>query len=64
MLLLCSNVIVLANLLAFQEPNLTQSRLALLIDSLASGADVFKGKGTLPDGELDIDEMSVVLGTS
>ncbi|KAJ7062799.1 hypothetical protein C8F01DRAFT_1251610 [Mycena amicta] len=38
-----------------KEPNLGQSRLALLIDSLASGADVFSSTA---DG---VNEMEVVL---
>ncbi|EIW81910.1 hypothetical protein CONPUDRAFT_89449 [Coniophora puteana RWD-64-598 SS2] len=37
-----------------KEPNLGPSRLALLIDSLASGADVFGAEG-------DVNEMEVVL---
>ncbi|CCM00520.1 uncharacterized protein FIBRA_02554 [Fibroporia radiculosa] len=45
-----------------KEPNMSTSRLALLIDSLASGADVFtastRGRGT------DINEMEVVLDDS
>ena len=39
-----------------QEPNLTTPKLSLLIDSLASGADVFamSGKG-------DVGEMAMVV---
>ena len=36
---------------------MTKSRLAVLIDSLASGADVFAGAGG------DVNEMEVVLGS-
>ncbi|KAJ7122899.1 hypothetical protein C8R44DRAFT_784875 [Mycena epipterygia] len=41
-----------------KEPNLGASRLALLIDSLASGADVFT---STTQGENDVNEMEVVL---
>jgi ribosome assembly protein 3 len=41
-----------------QEPNLGTSRLALLIDSLASGADVFTSS-SVPGSE--INEMQLVL---
>lgn len=41
-----------------KEPNLDKSRLALLIDSLASGAEVYSS--SLKDGK-DINEMEVVL---
>ncbi|KAJ7595075.1 hypothetical protein C8J56DRAFT_1044781 [Mycena floridula] len=41
------------------EPNLTKSRLALLIESLASGSDVFSTSSAV-DGN-NIDEMDVVL---
>ncbi|KAF7305843.1 Rsa3 domain-containing protein [Mycena chlorophos] len=44
--------------LRVKEPNLGQSRLALLIDSLASGADVFSST-TQADG---VNEMQVLLG--
>ena len=40
-----------------QEPNLGPSRLALLIESLASGADVFSSSSA--DGS--VNEMEVVL---
>lgn len=42
-----------------QEPSLTTSRLELLIDSLATGADVY----TSPRGASrnDVNEMEVVL---
>jgi len=43
-----------------KEPNLGTSRLALLVDSLASGADVFTSRGG--QGEDEINEMEVVLG--
>ena len=42
-----------------QEPNMTQSRLGLLIDSLAAGADVYSSRG--PGGE-GTSEMAIVLG--
>nr|GAT53094.1 predicted protein [Mycena chlorophos] len=41
-----------------KEPNLGQSRLALLIDSLASGADVFSSSTSQADG---VNEMEVLL---
>ncbi|PCH41701.1 hypothetical protein WOLCODRAFT_44027, partial [Wolfiporia cocos MD-104 SS10] len=41
-----------------KEPNLTTSRLALLVDSLASGADVFT---SARHGDMGINEMQVVL---
>ncbi|KDQ28735.1 hypothetical protein PLEOSDRAFT_1038651 [Pleurotus ostreatus PC15] len=41
-----------------KEPNLDKSRLALLIDSLASGAEAYSS--SLKDGK-DINEMEVVL---
>ncbi|KAJ7476849.1 hypothetical protein B0H11DRAFT_1727134 [Mycena galericulata] len=41
-----------------KEPNLGASRLALLIDSLASGADVFT---STTQGDSEINEMEVVL---
>lgn len=40
-----------------KEPNLGQSRLALLIESLAAGADVFSSTST--DG--NVNEMEVVV---
>ncbi|EGO04211.1 hypothetical protein SERLA73DRAFT_173656 [Serpula lacrymans var. lacrymans S7.3] len=40
-----------------KEPNLGMSRLSLLIDSLASGADVFSSRS----GNGDVNEMEVVL---
>ena len=43
---------------ALQEPNLGPSRLTLLIDSLASGADVFPSR---IGKENAINEMEVVL---
>lgn len=42
-----------------QEPNMTQSRLGMLIDSLAAGADVYSSRG--PDGG-GMSEMEIVLG--
>jgi len=42
-----------------KEPNLGASRLALLIDSLASGADVFTS--SRPGDSQAINEMEVVL---
>ena len=50
---MCLLVIIL------QEPNLTQSRLGLLIDSLASGADVYTR--TKDDGTMDVDDARIVL---
>jgi len=44
----------------FQEPNLGTSRLSLLIDSLASGADVFVS-GSHKEQKDNINEMEVVL---
>lgn len=49
-----------------KEPNLTQSRLGLLIDSLASGADVFMTGGPSSDSvnrglESGVNEMEIVL---
>jgi len=41
---------------SFQEPNLGPSRLALLIDSLAAGAEVFSS-----NDDTTINEMDVVL---
>jgi len=45
-----------------KEPNMTTSRLSLLIDSLASGADVFSS--TMPSRETAMNEMEVVLGST
>ncbi|KAF8511063.1 hypothetical protein BU17DRAFT_69777 [Hysterangium stoloniferum] len=45
-----------------KESNMTTSRLSLLIDSLASGADVFSS--TMPSGETAVNEMEVVLGST
>jgi ribosome assembly protein 3 len=53
-------------MLSGQEPNLTESRLSLLIDSLASGADVFMAR---PSGSANrglesvsgANEMEIVL---
>jgi hypothetical protein len=46
----------------FQEPNLTTSRLSLLIDSLGLGAEVIaSGAG---DGKRAKDEMQLVLDSS
>ncbi|KAL0954154.1 hypothetical protein HGRIS_005291 [Hohenbuehelia grisea] len=44
-----------------KEPNLTTSRLGLLIDSLAAGADVFSSSSASHNG---INEMDVVLNQS
>jgi hypothetical protein len=43
-----------------KEPNLGSSRLSMLIDSLASGADVFSSSSQ-PGGGNAINEMEVVL---
>ena len=43
-----------------QEPNLTTSRLALLIDSLAAGADAYSSSRG-PNGNAT-NEMEVILG--
>ena len=45
--------------LSSQEPNMNPSRLALLIDSLASGAEVFSS--SVRPGTDDVNEMEVVL---
>jgi len=42
-----------------KEPNMNPSRLALLIDSLASGAEVFSSSAQ--HGTNDVNEMEVVL---
>ncbi len=42
-----------------QEPNLTTSRLAMLIDSLAAGGDVFTSSRVEPDSGMA--EMEIVL---
>ena len=42
-----------------QEPNMTKSRLAVLIDSLAAGVEVFTSQSNSAN---DINEMEVVLG--
>jgi len=42
---------------SFQEPNLGPSRLALLIDSLAAGAEVFSSS----NDDTTINEMDVIL---
>ncbi|KAH9887709.1 hypothetical protein C8Q73DRAFT_794713 [Cubamyces lactineus] len=42
-----------------QEPNLTTSRLAMLIDSLAAGGEVFSSSRTEPDSGMT--EMEIVL---
>lgn len=54
--------IALLTLYFTKEPNLTQSRLTLLIDSLASGADVYSSSSG-PDGKRT-NEMEVILGDS
>jgi ribosome assembly protein 3 len=45
-----------------QEPNLSTSRLSLLIDSLASGADVFSA--TSQPSASQVNEMELVLGST
>jgi len=42
-----------------KEPGLTTSRLAMLIDSLASGADVYNSSAAA--GSSSVNEMEVVL---
>ena len=42
-----------------QEPNLTTSRLAMLIDSLAAGGDVLTSSRVEPDSSMT--EMEIVL---
>lgn len=42
-----------------KEPNLTKARLALLVDSLASGADVFSSSTTILGGQ--VNDMQVIL---
>jgi ribosome assembly protein 3 len=42
-----------------QEPNFTTAKLALLIESLASGAEVFTSSATPENG--NINEMEVVV---
>lgn len=44
-----------------KEPNLGTSRLSLLIDSLASGADVFTSSSQ-PGDPQSVNEMEVILG--
>lgn len=45
-----------------KEPGLTQSRLAMLIDSLASVGEGFSGSGNSREGgALDVNEMELVL---
>ncbi|KAI0308863.1 hypothetical protein OF83DRAFT_1189700 [Amylostereum chailletii] len=46
-----------------KEPNMSTSRLALLIDSLASGADVFSSRAG-GDKSTDMNEMDVVLNSA
>jgi ribosome assembly protein 3 len=43
-----------------QEPNMTTSKLSLLIDSLASGADVYASRTDKSRG-VDTNEMQVIL---
>ncbi|THU79989.1 hypothetical protein K435DRAFT_785004 [Dendrothele bispora CBS 962.96] len=46
-----------------KEPDLTTTKLSLLIDSLASGAEVFSSSGTSGDSSAQrINEMEMVLG--
>ncbi|KAI0079033.1 hypothetical protein K474DRAFT_1640546 [Panus rudis PR-1116 ss-1] len=42
-----------------QEPNMNPSRLAVLIDSLASGADVFSSSASTSTGQ--VNEMEIIL---
>ena len=44
----------------YQEPNLSTSRLSILIDSLAAGADVFASPSE--SGDADANEMDVAMG--
>jgi len=44
-----------------KEPNLNTTKLAMLIDSLASGADVFTSE-TKRMGKSGVDEVEVILG--
>lgn len=44
-----------------KEPHMTTSRLSLLIDSLASGADVFTSSSTKSN---NVNEMDIVLNSS
>ena len=57
----CAEIISLLELsnahFYFQEPNLGPSRLALLIDSLAAGAEVFSSS----NDDTTINEMDVIL---
>lgn len=56
----CSVRLLVARInLIKQEPGLTNSRLAMLIDSLASGADVYSS--ATPTGGNGVNEMEVVL---
>lgn len=43
-----------------KEPNLGPSKLALLIDSLAAGADIFTSSASA--GGTDVNEVDVVMG--
>jgi len=43
-----------------KEPNMTTDRLSLLIDSLASGSDIYTQASLLPPGQ-DAQEMELVL---
>ena len=45
---------------AYQESGMTTSRLAILIDSLAAGADVF-APSSHPGTSEDVNEMELVL---
>lgn len=47
-------------ILALQEPNLNQSRLELLIDSLASGADLYSTSREM--GSSKVNEIGIILG--
>lgn len=45
-----------------KEPGMTTARLAILIDSLASGAEVFSAPSRLGTSEI-VNEMEVILGS-
>ena len=49
-----------ANNTHWQEPHMTADRLSLLIDSLASGSDVFTNPSTLAPGQA-AEEMELIL---
>lgn len=55
----CRPIMIFLTLVQCQEPNLGPSRLSLLIDSLASGADVFSSsrseKSTINEVEVTLE---------